>query len=127
MVRDKQLRVNLWDPLRSDDSNALLRALVCHGFRSAFDLHSLRWRMWRGGAGKGGMRATGLLCVAATNVAGVPSAGAVMCIAAVLDRFGRDAWLSEDRTRTCVRVRELRRARVEELMKRWELWIEPDA
>jgi hypothetical protein len=127
MVRDTDMRVNLWESLRSDDAVALVRALLCHGFRSAADLQSLRWRMWRGGAGKGGRLATGLLCVAATNVAGVPGTGAVECIAAVLERFGRDAWLGPDRERACARVRELRRARVEELMKRWELWIEPDA
>ena len=80
MTRDTVMRRNLWEPLRSDDHVALIRALLCHGFASATDLHSLRWRMWRGGAGKGGARATSLLCVAATNVVGVPAAGAVGCM-----------------------------------------------
>ena len=126
MVRDAAMRVNLWEPLRTDDAAALVRALLCHGFRSAADLQSLRWRMWHSGQGKGGRLATGLLCVAATNVAGVPPTGALKCIDAVLDRFGRDAWSGSDRTRVCARVRELRRAGVEDLMKRRELWIEPD-
>ena len=128
-VNGAKLRAKLWTCLRTDDGDTLVRTLNAHGIKTLPMLDDLRMKLWKDNKGKGGARyGTGepvsLITTAATNCAGLPPHGAPSCMLALLNSYGPDAWPAEERARACVRVCDLGRAAVRQLLSERQLWVD---